>query len=154
MIRGLAHRAQTPAGQTAHELLPVHFDLEHRGQRPPALAHLRIERGRLLRRAREPVEDEARLSVRRCQPLFYEADGDVVGHQVAAVDVLLSSHPHLRALFHRAAEDVAGRDLGYLEALRKQSALRTLAHAWRAEQYETQSLCDGCLCAHCLMNPR
>ena len=59
----------------------------------PWRAERRVERLRLLERAREAVEDDAVLGVRLLDALLEHADRHLVGHQLAAVHVRLRRLP-------------------------------------------------------------
>ena len=56
-------------------------------------------------------------------------DGDVVGHEVAAVHERLRLEAEGGPLAHVGAEDVARRDLGHGKVLRDELGLRPLARS-------------------------
>ena len=56
------------------------------------------------------VQDEALCAVRLGQPLFQDADDDIVRHKAAGVHVALGLQAHLGALLDGGAQDVAGGD--------------------------------------------
>ena len=115
---GLAGAA---AAKTAHHLIVSDVDQEDRRHRPAQLAELRVERLRLGGRAGKAIEDEAVARLARVDPLGDHSDDHPVGHQVAAVHVLLRRPPQLGFVAHRAAENVPGRVVGqpqvFVEAL-------------------------------------
>ena len=56
------------------------------------------------------VQDEALGAVGLCQPLFQDADDDIIRHKAAGVHVTLGLQAHLGALLDGGPQDVAGGD--------------------------------------------
>ena len=108
----------------------------------PMSSSIAVERLGLRHRAREAVEHEAVL-VREALP--DEADHEVVGHQIAALEDRAARAPELRPVGDGFAQDVAGRDVrdvvGSGDALR----LRALAGPLRAEDEDAHGVPAGYL---------
>ena len=88
---GLAGAAAAELGD--HDLVVGDVDQQHRGQPPPQLGELRVERLGLRRRAREAVEDEAVAGLLGVDPLGDHADDHLVGDQVTASMYSLALFP-------------------------------------------------------------
>src|SRR6185436_7457167 len=88
-------------------------------------------------RAREAVEDEAVLQrTAGGEVLVDDADDDLVGDELAGVEVLLHLEPDRRALRNRGAEHVARGQVLDAVVRREQRSLRPLTSARLAEQDE------------------
>jgi hypothetical protein len=66
------------------------------------------------------------------------ADDHVVGHEVAALHVLLRGPAQLGFVPDRGAEDVPGRVVGQVEVFGQALALGALPRSGRAQQHEVQ----------------
>ena len=97
-----------------------------------------LERLRLRHRAREAVEDEPVAGLVAVEAVHDHADDQLVGHEVAAVHVLLGLPAELRLVLHRLAQDVAGREVGKVEVVDQPLGLGALPGPGRAEQDEVQ----------------
>ena len=89
-------------------------------------------------RAREAVEQEPVARLGAVEPLHHHPADQVVGHEVAAVHVLLGLLAELALLLDRLAQDVAGGVVGQVEVGDQPLGLGALAGAGRAEQDEVQ----------------
>mmetsp|Transcript_8909 Transcript_8909/g.27996 ORF Transcript_8909/g.27996 Transcript_8909/m.27996 type:complete len:215 (+) Transcript_8909:911-1555(+) len=86
------------------------------------------QRGRLHGCAREAVEQPAvRLAVGLREPLAHEVDDHLVGHELAAIHVLLGGEAHLGTRLHRSTQHVARRQMHEPKLALDQLALRPLA---------------------------
>ena len=135
LVVRVARRAADPAtGHAADELLAGHVD-EDRGRDPlAALGERLVERLGLHARPREAVEDHAAGRVVPGEPLEEQADGDLVGHELARVHVPARFHAQRRAVADGRPEQVAGRHHGDPEAGGEQRRLGALPGAGGAEE--------------------
>ena len=107
-------------------------------ERPTGVRQHRVERLRLLERARKAVEQEAARGIGLGQPLADDADDHVVGHELAGVHVLLRREAELGARLQRGAQHVAGRDVRHAEGGRDALGLRAFAGPRRTEQHDVE----------------
>ena len=107
--------AGPPAAEPPHDLLVGDVDQDRRGQLAAEALELGVERLRLAAGAGKPVEDEAVGGLLALDALRDHADDHLVGHEVAAVHVLLRLAPDLGLVAHRRAKDVARRVVGQPE---------------------------------------
>ena len=114
VARGLADPA---AGQADHEVLGRHVDLEGSVDPGVALREGGVERLGLGAVAREAVEDHAAAGVGLGEARLEHPDGDVVGHELAALHVAARLQPDRRAVTDRSPEQVARGDVRQLESL-------------------------------------
>ena len=95
----------------------------------------------LRQRAREAVEHEAVVERAALgEVLVDDPDDDVVGHELAAVDVALGLVADGRAGGDGGAEQVAGREVLDAVVLGQPRGLRALAGSLLAEQHEAGPL--------------
>ena len=79
--------------------------------------------------AREAVEDDALRRIALGEPVQEHPDGDVVGHELAAVHVAARLQPDRRAVADGGPEQVARRDVRQPEVPREGRRLGPLAGA-------------------------
>src|SRR3954453_15305503 len=137
-VVGVAVRAHAPAGEPPDDVVLGHVDEQRGGETPVDLLQRLVQRPGLRVRAREPVEEEAVGRVLLGEAVEDHADDHLVGHEVAAVHVLLGLLAQVRPVLHRLAQDVARRDIRQREVLLEAFGLGALARAGRAEQDEVE----------------
>ena len=102
MVRGTASLADTASGHTGDDGVVGHLDIEDRVDlHAHGVQSLGLGDG-----PGEAVQDEAVLAVILSQPLFDDADEDLIGHQLAALHVGFGLQAHLRAAPQRFAQHV------------------------------------------------
>ena len=90
--------AGAAAAEAAHDLLVGDVDQDRGGQLPAELLHLVVERLGLGTVRGKPSRMKPSAASSRCDPLGDHADDHLVGHQVAAVHVLLRLRAELGPL--------------------------------------------------------
>src|SRR5215208_5347523 len=130
--------ARAPSAQSAHDLLLRDLDQDGGGHLSVQLLHLGVERLGLRHGAWEAVEDEAVGGLLPLEAVRNHPDDHLVGHQVAAIHVLLGLLADLGPLLDRGAQDVAGGVVRQAEVLLQALPLSPLPAAGRAEQDEVQ----------------
>ncbi len=121
------------AGETTDEILGRNLDVDCAVHPHPPLGERRVERFGLPPVARKPVEDRAGCRVAPVQPVQQHLDGDLIGHELAALHVGRRFAADLRTLPGGRAKDVAGRDVGHTQPLGEDGRLGALARARRTE---------------------
>src|SRR5215213_9677925 len=135
VVGGAAIHACAAAGDAVEDVLRWHLDVEHEVER--MVDEDLLELLRLHERAREAVEDEAVLErPAGGEVLVDDADDDLVGDELTGVEVRLHLETGGRALRHRGAEDVTGRQVLDAVVRRQQRRLCSLTSARLAEQDE------------------
>ena len=135
-VLGLA--ADATAAHPLQQLLEAQVEDRHRRDAAVKLCQRGVQRLGLGERAREAVQDEPALGVRRRQALAEHADDHVVGHEVAAGHDLLGHQPQLGAVSHRLAQHVAGGDVGEPVQRRHARSLGALAGPGRAHEDQVE----------------
>ena len=143
VVAARALRADQAAGQPPDQLLELDVQVEQAvDPLADGLQHA-VQGLRLRHRAGEAVEQEASAAIGAGDPLPDHVDHHLVGHQLAAVHVLLGLHPQLGSSLDVVPEDVAGRDLRDAVVPGEEVGLCPLATAGRPEEQQVH-----------LMNPR
>ena len=123
--------------QSAHELRVICLQVQRHVRGHPEFAANEIGRAGLSQVSGDSVEDKAapgRLRRDHCLPEHVQ--DDLVRHELAAVEIGLNGLAESRPPRYVVAQQFAGRNVGYAEVRRDQSALSPLARArGRDHQY-------------------
>jgi hypothetical protein len=130
--------ADPPTAEPALDLLVRDVEEQHRGDPPPQLGQLLVERLRLRGRPREPVEDEAVAGVVLLEALAHHRHDHVVGNEITGVHVALRLPAELRAVGDVLAQHVPRPDVRKLEVLPQALGLGAFTGTGRTEQDQVQ----------------
>ncbi len=112
VIDGAALAAGPAAGQPGDHLFFAHVDVEDLVYGLSPVLERRVEGLRLVDGAGEAVQQAPLLAVRPLQPVEEHADGQLVGDELAALDVELGLLAQLGLVADVLPEEVAGGDVG------------------------------------------
>ena len=145
LVVRVARRAADPAaGHPADEL--VRRDVDQHGDpdaRVARSARASSSAPRLHVGPREAVEDHAAVGVGPAEPVEQQADGDLVGHELARVHVAPGLDAERRPVADGGPEQVAGGHDRDPQPLGEERRLRPLPGAGRAEEDDDLHLSAG-----------
>ena len=132
--------ADEPAGHPSDEILRRHVDQDGPVDAAAALGKGGIERLGLGPRPGKAVEDGAPGGIGLVEAVEEHPDGDVVGHELAAVHVATGVAADGGALSEGRSEEVAGGDVRDPETLAQDLGLGPLPRAWGTEEQRARWL--------------
>jgi hypothetical protein len=130
----------SPPGQPMQQLLLGHLQVDGRVQRRAQPGQVLIQRPGLGDAAGEAVQQEPALAVGLGQPLQHHRDHDLVGDQLARVQVGLGDLAQRGAVGHVGPQEVAGGQVHQLESGRDPVRLGALARPRRTQQQDPHAL--------------
>src|ERR671918_2317650 len=106
MVVASALGTHPPTKQAPYRNVLRHFNHKGCGETIPRLRQHCVERFGLGNASRKPIEQPSVEAVVCPQPLTYDLDGQLVGHEAAALDVLLNLESERRPPRYRPAKYV------------------------------------------------
>ena len=139
----LTFPAGVTAGQPFDEFLGIHVDQNNLVQLPGLLRQDFFQRLGLVGVPRKTVQEEAFFLRHGQEPVQNNADGHVIGHEQALLDITGYLLPQIGIVPQVVAEEVPGADMLHGQLFLEKLGLRTFAGAGRAEEDESEGRSHG-----------
>ena len=151
MERGAAFPADATSSETTQELGSRHVEEDHAIELDTFPAEQRVERFCLRHRSGETIEHPPAGGIGLSQPLFRQADDDLVRYELPTVHVSLGLEAQTPSILGRLAKHVTGGDMWDSPFRGKTVGLCALASAWWPEEDDANR--HACAFARLLRKP-
>jgi hypothetical protein len=121
-----------PAGESSHQFLGIHFDIDDMVNRFPHLGKDGLESLGLGNRSWKSIEDKTWIAIRCPQPLIDDTDDNLVWDKLPLVHKRLGFFSQVSSFLHGSPENIPSGDLRDVITVNDYLCLRPFSRPWRA----------------------